>query len=1797
MKLYLNLLALLLATALYGASYEYDTLNRLTAAHLDNGEVLRYTYDIRGNLLNVSSSTNAAAPVITQLPQSQTVLEGESLNFTIGAAGAQGLQYQWQFNGVDIPGATQAELSLTAVTAASAGAYRCIVTGNGKSTISPSFMITVNPTSRVLYATDFDSHNQGRTLDGQDGWYAATYDWSFEAKPISTRQTGNAVWGGEQYYTSAPGSLWNGQVGAVGHVLSPGVASSFLGFGLARDIQDVPGIGFVPSEREHIVNFSADTHLYNLWNPTDVDKDYFGWVAYNQNREPLFALLLHSVSGVAYVLNKDVFKIVPTGRKLPVGKFFHTDITMDFALNRWSASVDGSLVVINQPISTSGVAVNLKGIAPLWFYESAAGSNEMLFDNYKISIPPSTAPSTGINLAASSLVGMPAGMRLPGRSQLFKWNAVPRATAYRFSIGSAYGGSDIFQSGVLTTTQMQVNNLPMDGRALYVRVESSTNGGTTWTHNPIYTDQRLFAALSRKARLIRPTDDPADNVKLASGPTTFVWDEGTGVTAYELWVGSTAGGNDLASQMETGANRVRVLTLPTDGRTLHVTLRSRIDGVMEENRYTLTATGNPTPPSSNTNLADWTASGDGVVMFPPFIQVPGSTHYFFTTVTAEDPQAKIKLNSVPVAQGELIGPLAAPRGSTPITVEITSADGFATNLYTYTIQRSVSDADEPVIAETFADGLSGTTPPPTLLKTGPGKLSFVPGASLFPAAGFARFEGLAPAGRCYLRTVLANYATLNWVTADFTWHAANSNPGHVFFGMGQGMPDSSFDSEPRGGGVPYVYARLKPESPASAQSFVTTSNGLEHNQGAFDPGPGTHRGRMIWDGFMKRVTFQFDLNSGTEDGTVTGDGFTVDYQFVENVSSSGFDATNSAIFFGSSDGTLLDYFAVDADGDESEIMVMDFSGNEIANKSTKDIGAARIGEMTAKSFVISNGGLGNLTGVMATSDNSDFVITSSPASRVTAVDGSTVFTVRFAPGNGALGPRTGKISIASNDSDENPFVINVGGTATAGIAPKLALSSTSVTVSEDIGTLNLPVIRTGNARGIVTAKVTVTNGTAKSGTDFVVPPTLVTLGDKVSRGMISVPILKSPEAEPLETFIVTLSAPTGGASLGAVPTTTVRIIDMVDNTAPGLTITSPAANANVLPSAGPTVKVTGTATDNQGVAQVQVQLNSGQFLDAEVTTAGASSTPYTLTVTPVPGTNTLRVKSIDYRGNTSAVVTRMFTYAVMGNLVVDLAGPANPPTNTGTISAPYGAPYPRIVSQQVGKAYTITATAKSTPAPGYLFSHWTVSGGPTLQEIGVTERALWQPSLKFIFREGLVLTGNFVVNPFGSVAGTYNGLVERDMSLSAPIASPAGQKLQGHGGSIENLVLSSTGAFTANLKLEDKSYTMPINSKIDAVEEGDLPATVTIKRGTGVADLLLQFAINRTTGELIGTITDGLPSSTPIPVRAWRNQWKTTATTTSAANPATSRAATYTAMLSMADSALQGDALYPQGLGYCTLMVTITGAASWAGVLADGTPFTYSTTMGPTGEVPLHVMLYTPTVAATAGSFHGWVQVSTGPDTTKPDDNLLDAILDLSQPNPKDRPMLDWLKKPQATSSTTRSYKAGIPQHKLNVAGGAYLKPAPGVRVLGLENTTDNAKLTFASADIESLKTYLNIANGGPTASLAGKRITITTANTLSPLAVANNPAALSLTINSATGAFSGSFTLKDDADPTDHLPPIAVLAPRIISYKGLLLLRAGFNKGYGQFQLPQLPSDGPPKTTLSTSPILSGQVIFEAWP
>ena len=119
--------------------------------------------------------------------------------------------------------------------------------------------------------------------------------------------------------------------------------------------------------------------------------------------------------------------------------------------------------------------------------------------------------------------------------------------------------------------------------------------------------------------------------------------------------------------------------------------------------------------------------------------------------------------------------------------------------------------------------------------------------------------------------------------------------------------------------------------------------------------------------------------------------------------------------------------------------------------------------------------------------------------------------------------------------------INVVPAGTAGV---LQFSSASYSVNENGGSVSISVTRTGGSSGAVGVSYATSNGTATAGSDFVSNSGTLSWADgETITKSFSVAITDDIIYEGDETFTVSLSAPSGGASVGNPNTSTVTIVD------------------------------------------------------------------------------------------------------------------------------------------------------------------------------------------------------------------------------------------------------------------------------------------------------------------------------------------------------------------------------------------------------------------------------------------------------------------------------------------------------------------------------------------------------------------------------------------------------------------------------------------------------------------------------
>jgi hypothetical protein len=123
-------------------------------------------------------------PAITTHPRSQTVLPGASPRFQVLASGVAPLGYQWQFNGVDIPSATNASFMVTNAQPTNAGSFTVVVSDATGATASRAAILRLltNP-HPIVFADDFETNsasNWNLFWGAANGIADYTANWAFD---------------------------------------------------------------------------------------------------------------------------------------------------------------------------------------------------------------------------------------------------------------------------------------------------------------------------------------------------------------------------------------------------------------------------------------------------------------------------------------------------------------------------------------------------------------------------------------------------------------------------------------------------------------------------------------------------------------------------------------------------------------------------------------------------------------------------------------------------------------------------------------------------------------------------------------------------------------------------------------------------------------------------------------------------------------------------------------------------------------------------------------------------------------------------------------------------------------------------------------------------------------------------------------------------------------------------------------------------------------------------------------------------------------------------------------------------------------------------------------------------------------------------------------------------------------------------------------------------------------------------------------------------------------------------------
>lgn len=246
---------------------------------------------------------------------------------------------------------------------------------------------SASPSGRVLFETGFErfeGYDPARDLvdasgRGQNGWMAVGQ-------------------GGNGLLTNLVNDL-TGQYAYIGY---QGPTNADTSVNLFRPIQLAPGTNALP-----VVVFEVAFSLRDE-SPSPASADDFRWSAYTPNDQRLFSLDFHGPDqSINYALD-DGKGFIDTGYQFEYGVVYRLEITMSFGRNRWSASLNGTPVAYELPLSTRLKTLSLGSVDAVWASNPKGtwDDNYMLFDDYRITAYPANAVAPLMELSGVDAKGM-----------------------------------------------------------------------------------------------------------------------------------------------------------------------------------------------------------------------------------------------------------------------------------------------------------------------------------------------------------------------------------------------------------------------------------------------------------------------------------------------------------------------------------------------------------------------------------------------------------------------------------------------------------------------------------------------------------------------------------------------------------------------------------------------------------------------------------------------------------------------------------------------------------------------------------------------------------------------------------------------------------------------------------------------------------------------------------------------------------------------------------------------------------------------------------------------------------------------------------------------------------------------------------------------------------------------------------------------------------------------------------------------------------------------------------------------
>jgi alpha-tubulin suppressor-like RCC1 family protein/PKD repeat protein len=473
-------------------------------------------------------------------------------------------------------------------------------------------------------------------------------------------------------------------------------------------------------------------------------------------------------------------------------------------------------------------------------------------------------------------------------------------------------------------------------------------------------------------------------------------------------------------------------------------------------------------------------------------------------------------------------------------------------------------------------------------------------------------------------------------------------------------------------------------------------------------------------------------------------------------------------------------------------------------------------------------------------------------------------------------------------------------------------------------------------------------------------------------------------------FSVSLSVVGPAGSNSLTRSSLVTVTAPADNLGPSIVIASPASGTTVHSAQ---LTVSGTATDfglgNAGISSVTV---NGVLATGGVA-SGTNTANWSAAITLNSGQNTIAVVATDANGNATTQTVAVTFTSLLAFSVTTAAAPVAGGVTTGGGSFGSGmsvavtatpisgyhfvnwtengsqvgttANYSFILSgnrsltanfaANAASTYTVIAsvspsgtgkatgggtfkagtsrTVRSTPNNGYIFANWTENG--TVINVTATYTSLLNGNRN--------LVANFIPNPFGPVAGTYNGLFFETNGIRQAASGSS------------SVTITAKGAYSGSLLVGGKRVS--VSGQFDAAGS----ATKLVKRGGNLGSVTVSLQLDLAQGSdvIMGIIGDGSTWSAPLVGNR-------------AVFDGKSKVAPQIGAYTIVFPGTNGVSTLPAGDGYGTVAVDKAGRIRFSGSLADGTKLSQVVPVSKHGDWPLYASLY-----GSQGSVLGWLAFGT----------------------------------------------------------------------------------------------------------------------------------------------------------------------------------------------------------------------------